>query len=56
MNQDIRWQQRFQNFTKALLKLEQAVSFIKFHSKEHVDDLNGAQNGWVLDEKMKDEF
>ncbi|MEO6832802.1 MAG: nucleotidyltransferase substrate binding protein [Chitinophagaceae bacterium] len=28
-NQDIRWQQRFQNFSKALSKLEQGIAYVK---------------------------
>ncbi|WP_215222651.1 nucleotidyltransferase substrate binding protein [Echinicola shivajiensis] len=29
MSKDVRWEQRFANFNKALLKLEQAVDYIK---------------------------
>ncbi|OAV71589.1 hypothetical protein Barb4_00568 [Bacteroidales bacterium Barb4] len=34
MNQDIRWEQRFSNYVKALRKLTEAVDFINNHEEE----------------------
>lgn len=53
MEQDIRWEQRFSNFNKALHKLTQAVEFIKDDSDpdELIDDNNP---GSVLDEIIKE--
>lgn len=48
MEQDIRWHQRFANFTKALHKLTQAVEYIN-RSDEHTDDTDS-----VLDEIVKE--
>jgi nucleotidyltransferase substrate binding protein (TIGR01987 family) len=47
--QDIRWQQRFSNFNKALKKLTEAVSYIKSAAKAGSDDL-----GDVVDEIIKE--
>jgi len=52
MENDIRWQQRFSNFVKALTKLEQAVSYIK-NDLIKTEELN--QNSViVLDEMIKE--
>lgn len=52
MENDIRWQQRFSNFVKALTKLEQAVSYIK-NDLIKTEELN--QNSIiVLDEMIKE--
>jgi hypothetical protein len=37
MEQDIRWYQRFSNYNKALLKLEQAIAYVKHHIKDDKD-------------------
>lgn len=34
MNQDVRWEQRFSNFIKALNKLTEAVNYINEHQQE----------------------
>lgn len=46
--QDIRWQQRFSNYKKALQKLSEAVEFVK-----HNVDMHGNLNP-VLDEIIKE--
>ncbi len=52
MEEDIRWQQRFSNFVKALQKLSQGVEFIKANLK--ADDSEKSENsGNVLDELVK---
>ena len=45
MEEDIRWEQRFSNFNKALLKLSQAVEYI--HENLEEDDSESSE---VLDE------
>ena len=50
MSQDIRWQQRFSNYVKALHKLSQAIEYIKSESESiDEDDLDS-----VLDEMIKE--
>lgn len=52
MEQDIRWEQRFSNYRKAVDKLSQAVNFIKdkFAKEVDVKDLSTS----VLDEVLKE--
>ena len=53
MKHDIRWEQRFSNFVKALRKLSQAIEFIEQNSingKELQDD----DSDFVLDEMIKE--
>jgi len=52
MEQDIRWEQRFSNYRKAVDKLSQAVNFIKdkFAKEVEVKDLSTS----VLDEVLKE--
>jgi nucleotidyltransferase substrate binding protein (TIGR01987 family) len=52
MENDIRWQQRFSNFVKALTKLEQAVSYIK-NDLINTEELN-QKSIIVLDEMIKE--
>ncbi|MFC2186332.1 nucleotidyltransferase substrate binding protein [Fulvivirgaceae bacterium LMO-SS25] len=52
MEQDIRWEQRFSNFVKALHKLSQAVQYIKNNLLE--DDHEGEGLEYVLDEIIKE--
>lgn len=40
MEQDIRWEQRFSNFVKALNKLSQAVEYIKHNFNEKDETIN----------------
>jgi nucleotidyltransferase substrate binding protein (TIGR01987 family) len=52
MEQDIRWEQRFSNFVKALHKLSQAVEYIKNNLLE--DDHEGEGLDYVLDEIIRE--
>ena len=46
--EDIRWEQRFSNFNKALLKLEESVNYIN-HTVLDEEDL-----GYIVDELIKE--
>jgi nucleotidyltransferase substrate binding protein (TIGR01987 family) len=52
MEQDIRWEQRFSNFGKALHKLSQAVEYIKNNLLE--DDHEGEGLDYILDEIIRE--
>jgi nucleotidyltransferase substrate binding protein (TIGR01987 family) len=52
MEQDIRWEQRFSNFGKALHKLSQAVEYIKNNLLE--DDYEGESLDYILDEIIRE--
>lgn len=54
MEQDIRWEQRFSNYTKALKKLSQAIEYINQNvlEKEQTLDENDLKD--VLDEIIKE--
>jgi nucleotidyltransferase substrate binding protein (TIGR01987 family) len=55
MEQDIRWHQRFSNFSKALFKLEQAIAYIKHNSIDDKKDKIDAEDlGFVQDEMIKE--
>ncbi len=54
MEQDIRWEQRFSNFVKALRKLSQAVEYIKHHFVDEEDPTGESESGDVLDEMIKE--
>lgn len=54
MEQDIRWEQRFSNFVKALRKLSQAVEYIKHHVVDEDDPTGESESGDVLDEMIKE--
>ena len=51
--QDIRWEQRFSNYKKALHKLEEAVNFIEhnFINREHPEDRENTGN--ILNDLVK---
>lgn len=52
---DIRWEQRFSNFLKALDKLSQSVNYIKRkYSEEEDTAINSEELLSVLDEMIKD--
>ena len=38
-DQDIRWQQRFNNYNKALKKLQEAINFIKNSAQKNTNDV-----------------
>ena len=54
MEQDIRWQQRFANYNKALGKLQQAVNYIKHNFINDNEPINDEEFGHVLDEIIKE--
>lgn len=54
MEQDIRWEQRFSNFVKALRKLSQAVEYIKHNFMDKDAPIDDSELGHVLDEMIKE--
>ena len=54
MEQDIRWEQRFSNFGKALRKLSQAIEYIRHNFMEEDDPIDDGDLGFVLDEMIKE--
>lgn len=54
MEQDIRWEQRFSNFVKALRKLSQAVEYIKHNFIDEDEPIDDSDLGYVLDEMIKE--
>ena len=54
MEQDIRWEQRFSNFVKALHKLTQAVEYIKLNFIDEDEPIDDSDLGYVLDEMVKE--
>ena len=54
MEQDIRWEQRFSNFEKALHKLTQAVEFIRHKLLDEDESIDDGDPGHVLDEIIKE--
>ena len=54
MEQDIRWEQRYSNFVKALRKLSQAVEYIKHNIIDEDEPIDNSDIGYVLDEMIKD--
>ncbi|MEX2380612.1 MAG: HI0074 family nucleotidyltransferase substrate-binding subunit, partial [Vicingaceae bacterium] len=53
MEKEIRWEQRFSNFAKALSKLSEAVDYVKKKIRNQ-DDSKAANNENVLDEIIKE--
>lgn len=54
MENNIRWEQRFENFKKALKKLSEAVEFIQRNSLQDAKSLGNSDLGFVLDEIVKE--
>lgn len=52
--EDIRWEQRFSNFNKAISKLEESVEYIKYNFLDKEDDLDSEDLGYVVDELIKE--
>jgi nucleotidyltransferase substrate binding protein (TIGR01987 family) len=52
--EDIRWQQRFSNFNKAVLKLEESVNYIKHNYINKEDELETENLGNVVEELIKE--
>jgi nucleotidyltransferase substrate binding protein (TIGR01987 family) len=53
-NKDMRWEQRFSNFNKALKKLTEAVDYIKTDLAKHETDLDSENAEDILDEILKE--
>lgn len=52
--EDIRWEQRFSNFNKALFKLEESVNYIKTNFLNDNDELESEDLGHIVDELIKE--
>ena len=48
MEQDIRWEQRFSNFVKALYKLSEAITYIKDNFLNEDKPIDDGENGFVF--------
>jgi nucleotidyltransferase substrate binding protein (TIGR01987 family) len=54
MEKDIRWEQRFENFKKALKKLSEAVEYVEKNFLQNAEPLDDSDLGFVLDEIFKE--
>lgn len=54
MSKDIRWEQRFANFTRALKKLSDAVTFIEKYLEEEQLNIHDENASEILDEPSHD--
>lgn len=54
MEPDIRWEQRFSNYNKALAKLSQAVEYIRHNLLADGNPIDDSDSGYVLDEMIKE--
>lgn len=54
MKEDVRWEQRFSNYNKALKKMTQAVEYIKHNFLEDDEPVDDSELGFVLDEMIKE--
>lgn len=54
MEKDIRWEQRFTNFNKALKKLIQAMDYINHNFLNQDEPIDDSDLGFVLDEIIKE--
>lgn len=54
MEQDIRWEQRFSNYVKALHKLSQAVEYIKHNFTDEDEPNDSSDSGFVLNEIIRE--
>lgn len=52
--EDIRWEQRFSNFNKALLKLEESVNYINHNFLDKENELDDEDLGYIVDELIKE--
>lgn len=52
--EDIRWEQRFSNFNKALHKLEESVNYIKVNFLDKDNELESDNLGHIIDELIKE--
>ncbi len=53
-NQDIRWEQLFSNFNKALAKLSQAIAYFNENFTGNDEPMDESNLGYVLDEMIKE--
>lgn len=53
-DRDIRWEQRFSNFNKALIKLSEAIAYIKNDLAKKDIDVEDGKTGEILDEILKE--
>ncbi len=54
MEQDERWKQRFSNFNRALVKLTQAIDYIKHNFIDGQESIDNSELGFILDEIVKE--
>jgi uncharacterized protein YukE len=54
MEQDIRWEQRFSNYVKALHKLTQAVDYINHKFIDEDEPIDENDSDYVLDEMIRE--
>ncbi len=52
--EDIRWEQRFSNFNKALSKLEESVNYINHNFLDDEDKLDSGDLSYIVDELIKE--
>lgn len=52
--EDIRWEQRFSNYNKALSKLEESVNYINHNFLADESELDTEDLGYVVDELIKE--
>jgi nucleotidyltransferase substrate binding protein (TIGR01987 family) len=52
--EDIRWEQRFSNYNKAITKLEESVKYIQHNLLDNEDELDTEDLGYVVDELIKE--
>lgn len=52
--EDIRWEQRFSNYNKALTKLEESVIYIQHNFLDNGNELETEDLGYVVDELIKE--
>lgn len=52
--EDIRWEQRFSNYNKAITKLEESVKYIQQNFLDNEGELDTEDLGYVVDELIKE--
>lgn len=52
--EDIRWEQRFSNYNKALTKLDESVKYIQHNFLDDENELDTEDLGYVVDELIKE--
>lgn len=54
MKEDIRWEQRFSNFVKAIDKLQQSVAYIQHNIIDDEEPIDDEDLGFVLNEMIRE--